>query len=183
MTFCFHCCCIPLCLDPIVKILEGEDFGKRRKTESFKGIYRKGTQYDPLRPTENHSSKTGLIKQLSPGEKFHKMDQRATFRSSRPSSYDQRVIAICLALAAVFSPLYIDRIKETEPELEEETINISSYLPLLLLILIMSIAVSRHLERSCSSFDPNWIHRVCGSSTGIIILLLILASVLKFKSF
>lgn len=183
MTVPFHCCCTTLGLDPIVKILKGEDFGKRRKTESLKGIYRtRELSCDPLRPIENRSSKTGLIKLVSPEEGFHKMYKGATFRSSRPS-YDQRVIAICLALAAVFSPLYIDRIKETEPEPEEETINISSYLPLLLLILIMSIAVSHYLDRSFTSFDPNCIHRVCGSSSGIIILLLILASVLKFKSF
>lgn len=111
------------------------------------------------------------------------MEQGATFRSSRSPSYDQRVVAICLALVAVVSPLYIDRIKETEPELDEEPVNISSYLPLLLLILIMAIAVSRYLDRSFITFDPNWIHRVCGSSSGIIILLLILAFVLKFKSF
>ncbi|KAL3497418.1 hypothetical protein ACH5RR_040150 [Cinchona calisaya] len=111
------------------------------------------------------------------------MEQEATLRSSRPASYDQRVVAICLALAAVISPLYIDRMKEMEPELDEEPFNISSYLPLLLLILIMSIAVSRYLDRSFARFDHNWIHRVCGSSTGIIILLLILAFVLKFKSF
>ncbi|CDP13471.1 unnamed protein product [Coffea canephora] len=153
---------------------------KNENRELKRNLQNKG--YDPLRPIENQSSKTGLKKLVSREEGSHKMDQGATWRSSRPSSYDQRVIAICLALAAVISPLYIDRIKETEPEPEEETINISSYLPLLLLILIMSIAVSRYLDRSFTSFDPNWIHRVCGSSTGIIILLLILASVLKFKS-
>lgn len=103
------------------------------------------------------------------------------FRSSRSPSYDQRVVALCLALAAVVSPLYIDRIMVTEQELEEEPINISSYLPLLLLILIMSIAISRYLDHT--RFDPNWIHRVCGSSTGIIILLLVLALVLKLKAF
>lgn len=111
------------------------------------------------------------------------MEQGVKFRSSRSPTYDQRVVAICLALVAVVSPLYIDRIKESEPELDDEPISVSSYLPVLLLLLIMSIAVSRYLDRSISGFDANWIHRVCGSSPGIIILLLILSMVLKFKYF
>lgn len=115
--------------------------------------------------------------------------QEATIcrRSSRRySSYDQRVLAICLAMVAVISPLYIDRRKEKiDPdELDEHPINFSSYLPLLLLILIIAIVISRcYSDHGFSRFDPNWIHRVGGSSTGIIILLLILAFVLKCKSF
>ncbi|CAI9095953.1 OLC1v1032000C1 [Oldenlandia corymbosa var. corymbosa] len=117
--------------------------------------------------------------------------------AGRSSSYDQRVVAICLALVAVVSPVYVDRMKMFNEvvELEDEPAGILSsiisafsylLLPLLLLMLIVSISVSRYLvddERSVSRFDPNWIHRVCGSSTGIIILLLILSMVLRFKYF
>ncbi|CAI9095955.1 OLC1v1032002C1 [Oldenlandia corymbosa var. corymbosa] len=115
--------------------------------------------------------------------------------AGRSSSYDRRVVAICLALVAVVSPVYVDRMKMANEvvELEYEPagilcsiISAFSYLllPLSLLMLIVSISMSRYLvddERSVSRFDPNWIHRVCSSSTGIIVLLLILSMVLRFK--
>lgn len=108
-------------------------------------------------------------------------------RSGRYSSYDQRVVAICLGAIAVISPLYIDRRKEIDPEIDEQPTNFSSYSPLLLMILMAAIAVSGCRDRGffpCGGGgDPNWIHRVGGSSIGIVIVLLILAFVLKCKSF
>ncbi|KAJ8527106.1 hypothetical protein K7X08_029583 [Anisodus acutangulus] len=68
------------------------------------------------------------------------------------------------------------------PELEEQSLGISSYLPLLMLFLIIAIAMSCYLDQSFTRFDPYWIHRVGGSSTGILILLFVLAFVLKFKA-
>ncbi|XP_009782688.1 uncharacterized protein [Nicotiana sylvestris] len=101
---------------------------------------------------------------------------------ARFSSYDHRLLAIGLTLVAIVSPLYVDRRKVVDPELEEQSLSISSYLPLLMLFLIIAIAMSCYLDGSFTRFDPYWIHRVGGSSTGILILLLVLAFVLKFKA-
>ncbi|KAL7112280.1 hypothetical protein ACP275_05G142600 [Erythranthe tilingii] len=113
------------------------------------------------------------------------MEQRAILRSGRFSYHDQRLLAIGLAILAIVSPLYIDRrliTEQEEADIEEGIIDLSSYLPLLLLILITSIAVSGYIERGFV-LDPYWIHRVGGSSTGIVILLIVLALVLKCKGF
>ncbi|CAK9168653.1 unnamed protein product [Ilex paraguariensis] len=109
------------------------------------------------------------------------MEQGATYRSGRSSSYE-RLVAIGLTLLAVVSPLYIDKRAVIEPELDEQEIYISSYLPLLLLVLITAIVFSRYLDRSLARFDAYWIHRVGGSSTGIIVVLVVLAIVLKCKA-
>ncbi|KAK4338596.1 hypothetical protein RND71_043083 [Anisodus tanguticus] len=101
---------------------------------------------------------------------------------ARFSTYDHRLLAIGLTLVAIVSPLYIDRRKLVDPELEEQSLGISSYLPLLMLFLIIAIAMSCYLDQSFTRFDPYWIHRVGGSSTGILILLFVLAFVLKFKA-
>ncbi|CAN4076700.1 unnamed protein product [Withania somnifera] len=98
------------------------------------------------------------------------------------SSYDHRILAIGLTLVAILSPLYIDRRKLVDSDLEEQTLGISSYLPLLMLFLIIAIVISCYLDQSFTRLDPYWIHRVGGSSTGILILLLVLAFVLKFKA-
>ncbi|KAI3454181.1 hypothetical protein Pfo_010844 [Paulownia fortunei] len=110
------------------------------------------------------------------------MERGAIWRSGRFSSHDQRLLAIGFAFLAIVSPLYIDRRSLTEPDLDEEPINFSSYLPLLLLILTTTIAISGYLERGFPRFDPYWIHRFGGSSTGIIIVLIYLALVLKCKA-
>nr|GMD47573.1 uncharacterized protein LOC102598527 [Ipomoea batatas] len=97
---------------------------------------------------------------------------------NRFSSY-RRVVAIGVTVVAVVSPLYIDR---EEAVYEEQTANVFSVVqPFLLLALIIAIAMSGYFDRSFTRFDPYWIHRVGGSSTGILILLLVLALVLKFK--
>ncbi|XP_060208594.1 uncharacterized protein LOC132635989 [Lycium barbarum] len=101
---------------------------------------------------------------------------------ARFSSYDHRLLAIGLTVVAILSPLYIDRRKLVDPELEEQSLGVSSYLPLLMFFIIIAIAMSCYLDQSFSRFDPYWIHRVGGSSTGILILLLVLAFVLKFKA-
>ncbi|KAL7150867.1 hypothetical protein ABFS83_05G143100 [Erythranthe nasuta] len=112
------------------------------------------------------------------------MEQRAILRSGRFSYHDQRLLAIGLAILAIVSPLYIDRrlLTEEEEVHEEGIIDFSSYLPFFLLILITSIAVSGYIERGFT-LDPYWIHRVGGSSTGIVIVLIVLALVLKCKGF
>ncbi|XWS70181.1 hypothetical protein CRYUN_Cryun03dG0026800 [Craigia yunnanensis] len=102
-------------------------------------------------------------------------------RSSRSSSYE-RVVAIGLIVLGVVSPLYINRATVSELEPDEQPINFASWLPLLLLILILAIALSLYCDRSFTRFDPNWIHRVGGSSAGILLILLVLAIVLKCKA-
>ncbi|KAL2471925.1 Uncharacterized protein Adt_40061 [Abeliophyllum distichum] len=109
--------------------------------------------------------------------------QTAIQRSRRFSSHDHHKLwAIGLAIIAVLSPLYIDRRYIFEPEIEEEPIIFSSFLPLVLLVLIIGIAFSCFWETGFTRFDPYWIHRVGGSSTGIIIVLTVLGLVLKCKA-
>ncbi|XP_073131289.1 uncharacterized protein [Henckelia pumila] len=111
------------------------------------------------------------------------MEQAAVRRTGRRlSSHDQRLVAIGLTILAVVSPLYIDRRYLTEPEFDEQPFNFSSYLPLLLLVLIAAIVVSAYWELGCTRFDPYWIHRAGGSSVGIMIVLMILAFILKCKA-
>ncbi|GAV71101.1 hypothetical protein CFOL_v3_14595 [Cephalotus follicularis] len=111
------------------------------------------------------------------------MEPIATCRtsSSRSSSYD-RLVAIGLILLAVVSPLFVDRRLTREPEIDEQPINLASWLPLLLLVLILAIALSLYLDRCFTKLDPYWIHRVGGSSAGIIVILIVLALVLKCKA-
>ncbi|KAH7523882.1 uncharacterized protein LOC107420132 [Ziziphus jujuba] len=108
------------------------------------------------------------------------MEVGATWRTSRFSSFE-RLVAIGLGLLAVFSPLYINRKEESDPELDG-AFSFDYWLPLFLLILIMAITVSLYLDRRLTRFDPYWIHRVGGSSGGIIAILMILAIILKCKS-
>lgn len=91
-------------------------------------------------------------------------------------------MAIGLGLLAVVSPLFIDRRPVSESELDEESIILASWVPLLLLVLILATALSLYLDRSFTRFDPYWIHRVGGSSGGIMVILVILALVLKCKA-
>ncbi|KAF4352587.1 hypothetical protein CsatB_006362 [Cannabis sativa] len=109
------------------------------------------------------------------------MDLGATWRRNRSSSCE-RLAVIVMGLLAVISPLYIDRREVIDPEEEETSIDFESWLPLLLLILILAIALSLFLDKGLTKFDPYWIHRVGGSSGGILVILLILALVLKCKA-
>lgn len=102
-------------------------------------------------------------------------------RGSRFSSYE-RLAAIGLVVLAVASPLFIDRKAECELEDEEQTINVNVLLPFLLFLLILSIALSAFMDRSFAAFDRNWIHRVIGSSGGIVAILTVLFLILKCKS-
>uniref|UniRef100_A0A7N0U729 Uncharacterized protein n=1 Tax=Kalanchoe fedtschenkoi TaxID=63787 RepID=A0A7N0U729_KALFE len=111
------------------------------------------------------------------------MERGGAYRSGsriRFSSSD-RLAALGLALLGVVSPLFIDRRQVIVLE-EDEPVNFASWLPVLLLILLIAIIMSRCLDRGFTRFDPNWIHRVGGSSVGIVATLIILASILKFKA-
>lgn len=106
--------------------------------------------------------------------------------SSSTYSYE-RLLVIGFAVLAIISPLFIDRCRyEQEDDDNDDTpiiVSISSYLPLLLLILIVAIALCSYLERGFNTaFDPYLIYRVVGSSGGIVVLLLLLSLVLKFKA-
>jgi hypothetical protein len=104
-----------------------------------------------------------------------------TCTTRRSSSYS-RLVAIGLALVAVVSPLYINRRTESDSELDEQLIDLVSWLPLLLLVLILAIFLSSYLDRIFTRSDPYCIHRVGGSSAGIIVILIVLVLVLKCKS-
>ncbi|XP_052210375.1 uncharacterized protein LOC127813456 [Diospyros lotus] len=119
------------------------------------------------------------------------MKGRAIYRVTRTgggggrfSSYE-KLVAVGLAILAVASPLYIDRRRAADKEEEEEQvgiINLASCFPIVLVVLMLAICLSRCLERSLARFDPGWIFRVGGSSVGIILLLTLLAFILKCKS-
>ncbi|KAF8403262.1 hypothetical protein HHK36_011363 [Tetracentron sinense] len=78
---------------------------------------------------------------------------------SSPSS-NEKLVAIGLAILSVISPLYIDRKPAIEEEEDDEPISLTSWLPLLLMVLIGAIYLSRYLDQSFKKFDPYWIHRV-----------------------
>lgn len=109
------------------------------------------------------------------------MERGARSRFSRFSSFE-RVAAITMVVLAVASPLYIDRNPDSESEEDEQPINIAFWLPLLLFVLIVAIALSAFLDRSFTRFDRYWIHRVGGSSAGIVMILTVLFLILKCKS-
>ncbi|KAJ3673633.1 hypothetical protein LUZ60_005625 [Juncus effusus] len=91
------------------------------------------------------------------------------------SGSTEKLIAVILGLLAVLSPLYIDR----KPLIEEDEDDAASGifamgLPLLLIFLIAAINFTCFMDRGFTRFDPYWIHRVGGSSCGIVICLLVL---------
>ncbi|CAL0305752.1 unnamed protein product [Lupinus luteus] len=109
------------------------------------------------------------------------MELEANRKRSNFSSYE-RIAAIGLVVLAVASPLFIDRKPECDLEEDEQPIGIAFPLPLLLFLLILAIAVSTVLDRDFSRFDREWIHRVGGSSAGIVVVLTVLFLILKCKS-
>lgn len=108
------------------------------------------------------------------------MDSSISVRRSGHSTSYERLLAIIFTIVAVISPLYIDRRATYELEEEDETLNLAVLLPVLLLVVILAIFASCYMDQS--RFDPYWIHRVWGSSGGLILLLTILLLVLKCKS-
>ncbi|KAJ1382282.1 putative transmembrane protein [Sesbania bispinosa] len=109
------------------------------------------------------------------------MEVGACRRGSMFSSYE-RLAAIGFVVLAVASPLYIDRQPECDLEDDEQPINVAVWLPLLLCLLILGIALSASLDQSLTGFDRYWIHRVCGSSGGIVVILTVLFLILQCKS-
>ncbi|ONK65368.1 uncharacterized protein A4U43_C07F36390 [Asparagus officinalis] len=100
----------------------------------------------------------------------------------RAPSATEKFTALTLALLAVMSPLYIDRRPRFDPDEEDEDGSLSVLLPLVLILLIVAINVTCFFDRRFVRFDPYWIHRVGGSSFGIVALLFVLGFVLKFKA-
>ncbi|KAJ8750997.1 hypothetical protein K2173_016178 [Erythroxylum novogranatense] len=110
------------------------------------------------------------------------MESATACRSGRRCSFE-RLLAILIGLLAVFSPLYINQRPVYDSELDDQPINLASWLPLLLVMLILAISLSLYLDQSFTKFDPYWIHRAGGSSGGILLILVILALVIKCKAF
>uniref|UniRef100_A0A0E0K9H9 Uncharacterized protein n=1 Tax=Oryza punctata TaxID=4537 RepID=A0A0E0K9H9_ORYPU len=102
----------------------------------------------------------------------------------RPSS-TERLVCVVLAVLAVLSPLYIDRRPAAaDSDDEEEGGGVSAlWLPALLIVLILAINVTCFVDRRVVRFDPYWIHRVGGSSCGLMATLLLLGFVLKCPQF
>ncbi|XP_008802449.1 uncharacterized protein LOC103716287 [Phoenix dactylifera] len=100
----------------------------------------------------------------------------------RRTTYTEKLAAIALGLLAVLSPLYIDRKPPVEPEYDDGYGSLAMWLPFVLIVLIVVINFTCFLDRRFTRFDPYWIHRVGGSSCGIIAILLVLGFVLKCKA-
>ncbi|KAF0912815.1 hypothetical protein E2562_019405 [Oryza meyeriana var. granulata] len=99
----------------------------------------------------------------------------------RPSS-TERLVCVVLAVLAVLSPLYIDRRPAVDSDDEEDGGVSALWLPALLIVLILAINVTCFMDRRVVRFDPYWIHRVGGSSCGLMATLLLLGFVLKCKA-
>jgi len=65
---------------------------------------------------------------------------------------------------------------------DDEPISVAFWLPMLLFVSILVIVVSAFLDKSFTRFDRNWIHRVGGSSGGIVLILIVLFLVLKCRA-
>ncbi|XVF89019.1 hypothetical protein PTKIN_Ptkin19aG0097700 [Pterospermum kingtungense] len=78
------------------------------------------------------------------------MESMATYRYG--SSSCQKWVAIVLTILAVVSPLYVNK-PVTEPELEEQSMDLASWCRLLLLLLILAFAFPLYLNRSFTRFD------------------------------
>jgi len=107
------------------------------------------------------------------------MELGACRKGSEFSLYE-RLATIGLVVLAVASTLYMERKPECDLEDDDEdATNVAVWLPLLLFLLILCIALSAFLDQSLAVFDRYWIHRVCGSSGGIFVIIVLL---LKWKS-
>ncbi|KQK23339.2 hypothetical protein BRADI_1g72875v3 [Brachypodium distachyon] len=102
----------------------------------------------------------------------------------RPTS-TEKLVCVVLAVLAVLSPLYIDREPAEDEEDEEEGWGLllpsALWLPGLLMVLILAINVACFVDRRVVRFDPYWIHRVGGSSCGLMATLLLLGFVLNCR--
>ncbi|KAH7683720.1 hypothetical protein IHE45_05G201600 [Dioscorea alata] len=97
-------------------------------------------------------------------------------------SSSEKLAAITLVLLAVLSPLYIDRKPPVELETESEGGGFILLLPLVLIFLVIAINITYVCDRRFMRCDPYLIHRVGGSSAGIVAILFILTFMLWFKS-
>ncbi|KAJ1298558.1 hypothetical protein BS78_01G462600 [Paspalum vaginatum] len=99
------------------------------------------------------------------------------------SSSTEKLVCFVLAVLAVLSPLYIDRRPASERDDDDDDEGGSAlWLPALLVALILAINVTCFMDRRVIRFDPYWIHRVWGSSCGLMAMLLLLGFVLKCKA-
>lgn len=94
----------------------------------------------------------------------------------------RKFLAISLSVLAVLSPLYIDSLSEEDLGEEEELFSFMFSLSVLFLLLILALASSLYCDQSLTRFDPYWIHRLCGSFGGLLVILILLVFVLKCKN-
>jgi hypothetical protein len=98
------------------------------------------------------------------------------------STSTEKLVCVVVAVLAVLSPLYIDRRPEAERDDDDGAAASALWLPGLLAVLILAINVTCFVNRRVVRFDPYWIHRVWGSSGGLMLMLLLLGFVLKCKA-
>jgi hypothetical protein len=98
------------------------------------------------------------------------------------STSTEKLVCAVVAVLAVLSPLYIDRRPEAERDEDDDVAASALWLPGLLAVLILAINVTCFVDRRVVRFDPYWIHRVWGSSGGLMLMLLLLGFVLKCKA-
>ncbi|XP_062213556.1 uncharacterized protein LOC133914471 [Phragmites australis] len=100
------------------------------------------------------------------------------------SSSTEKLVCVVVAVLAVLSPLYIDRKPAAERDEEDDGGGFGSalWLRALLVVLVLAINVTCCVDRRVVRFDPYWIHRVGGSSCGLMAMLLLLGFVLKCKA-
>ncbi|PPD90209.1 hypothetical protein GOBAR_DD12830 [Gossypium barbadense] len=82
------------------------------------------------------------------------MEPRGACRSNRSSF--EKWVAIVLTFLAVVSPLYVNQ-KPTELELEEQSMDFTSWLCLLFVLLLLAFAFWLYLNQSFTRFDRHWI--------------------------
>lgn len=102
------------------------------------------------------------------------------------SSSTEKLVCFVLAVLAVLSPLYVDRRPQSAAERDEEDEDGAAssvlWLPAVLVALIVAINVTCFMDRRVVRFDPYWIHRVWGSSCGLLATLMLLGFVLRCKA-
>ncbi|CAN8252517.1 unnamed protein product [Cochlearia groenlandica] len=94
----------------------------------------------------------------------------------------RKFLILSLSVLAVLSPLYIDNSSDEELEENEELFGFMFWFSMFLFLLVLAIALSLYCDQSLTRFDPYWIHRLCGSFGGLLVILVLLLFVLKCKS-
>ncbi|KAJ0987595.1 hypothetical protein J5N97_005951 [Dioscorea zingiberensis] len=97
---------------------------------------------------------------------------------NKPSS-TLRLAAVIFALLVIIRPSFNGGRRAPVLEHEDGNGSLESWLPLLLVLVVLGISLTQVMDKRFLRFDPYWIHRVGGSSCGIAVLLVMLALILS----